>query len=435
MIQINNTLGNPPYNGPGPGRPPIYHHITEIHNKCVKPNEEFKWIVQYNWITQLSTVGKTMRKVLLDMGVYKIEDNRFAGFTEATVRTCTIHCRTGYSGDILFYDRTTKTGRSVDRNIFLNTEFLPIYCDKELALINKIKKLSVNEMGFPKAWKTSTEKRKVYPLNGIAVTYFADFVNGGIGKMQVTGPHKAHPGSNRIFDDYKDLESKEHAEEILKRMQGFWNSALVKFILKRTLTSRTIDNPQLEYVPYVPMDREWNNELIAEYFNLTDEEKELINKKVETYEFTIAPSEIITKEIIQQVLLESKNKAIFRTKNRKDLNGEVFTPSELVLHMMLESKPSAWEDGKTFMDPTCGNGQILAAVVTIKKMLGHKNILNTVYGFDLMEDNVAECRQRLLDIVGDTPANRTLLEDNILQGDALQEDTYSKFNEEVSLFA
>lgn len=78
--------------------------------------------------------------------------------------------------------------------------------------------------------------------------------------------------------------------------------------------------------------------------------------------------------------------------------GEVFTPIELVLEILDQLPDQVWEDGKTYLDPTCGNGQFLAAVLIIKMELGHKNPLSTIYGADIMQDNVNECRQRLIDI-------------------------------------
>ena len=102
--------------------------------------------------------------------------------------------------------------------------------------------------------------------------------------------------------------------------------------------------------------------------------------------------------------------------------GEVFTPTELVLEILDQLPSTVWESGKTYLDPTCGNGQFLAAVLIIKLSLGHQNALASIYGVDIMQDNVDECRQRLIDIAVDTPANRTIVEHNILCKDGLTYD-------------
>lgn len=81
--------------------------------------------------------------------------------------------------------------------------------------------------------------------------------------------------------------------------------------------------------------------------------------------------------------------------------AEVFTPTELVQKIIqLEQLPKVifTDSSKTFLDPTCGDGQILGEVL-IKKMENgstFEQALNTLYGVDLMIDNVDLCRERLL---------------------------------------
>jgi type I restriction-modification system DNA methylase subunit len=111
----------------------------------------------------------------------------------------------------------------------------------------------------------------------------------------------------------------------------------------------------------------------------------------------------------------------FRVKHpeRERLLGEVFTPSSLVLEILEDLPSFSWDLDKKFLDPTCGNGQFLAAVLIIKISLGHQNALSTIYGVDIMQDNVDECRQRLIDIAGDTPANWSIVNSNIRCADGL----------------
>ena len=111
-----------------------------------------------------------------------------------------------------------------------------------------------------------------------------------------------------------------------------------------------------------------------------------------------------------------------RSKERISTLGEVFTPTELVLEMLDELPVEMWIDGKTFLDPTCGNGQFLVQVLKRKIELGHSETLSCIYGVDIMEDNVAECKERLLNISGNTKANRAILEKNIVCEDGLTYD-------------
>jgi len=131
---------------------------------------------------------------------------------------------------------------------------------------------------------------------------------------------------------------------------------------------------------------------------------------------------MITDAIKEQCILESKDYFLIKHPDRiKDL-GEVFTPTGLVLEILSQLPNTIWEQGKSYLDPTCGNGQFLAAVLIIKLELGHTDALGTIYGVDIMPDNVAETRQRLIDIAGDNPKNWEIVNNNILCKDGLTYD-------------
>ena len=127
-------------------------------------------------------------------------------------------------------------------------------------------------------------------------------------------------------------------------------------------------------------------------------------------------------KIKEKCLLESKSYFLVRSDERAKQLGEVFTPTELVLEILDQLPGQVWDEGRTYLDPTCGNGQFLAAVLIIKMELGHKNPLSTIYGVDIMQDNVDECRQRLIDIAGDTPGNWEIVRNNIRCEDGLKYD-------------
>ena len=108
--------------------------------------------------------------------------------------------------------------------------------------------------------------------------------------------------------------------------------------------------------------------------------------------------------------------------------AEVFTPTELVIEMLdklEEQDPTLFSDPcKTFLDNSCGDGQFLSEVV-IKKMgrsgCSLEEALSTVYGVELMCDNVEECKRRLAG-PNPTPVILEILERNIVCHDALTYD-------------
>ena len=91
-----------------------------------------------------------------------------------------------------------------------------------------------------------------------------------------------------------------------------------------------------------------------------------------------------------------------RREERAKQTAEVFTPPRLVKQMLDKLPKEVWNKGKTFCDPACGNGNFLIAVLWRKIARNHNPLdaLKTIYGVDIMKDNIQECRLRLLKLVG-----------------------------------
>lgn len=87
-----------------------------------------------------------------------------------------------------------------------------------------------------------------------------------------------------------------------------------------------------------------------------------------------------------------------KTKERIKKNGEIFTPPSLVKDMVSSIPKDAILKEKTCLDPACGNGNILVSILWRKIEDGQSTLdsLRTIYGVDIMPDNVRECRYRLL---------------------------------------
>lgn len=86
---------------------------------------------------------------------------------------------------------------------------------------------------------------------------------------------------------------------------------------------------------------------------------------------------------------------------RAKTTAEIFTPLKTVNEMLELLPMETWKENKTFLDPACGNGNILIEVLRCKLSLGHEplNSLQTIYGADIMSDNIRECRFRLLNMI------------------------------------
>lgn len=78
--------------------------------------------------------------------------------------------------------------------------------------------------------------------------------------------------------------------------------------------------------------------------------------------------------------------------------GEVFTPMDLCLQMVMQIPEEVLQnpDGK-FLDNSCGDGNFLVTLFKVlTKYHDKQHVLdNMIYGVDLMPDNVAEAKRRL----------------------------------------
>ena len=124
--------------------------------------------------------------------------------------------------------------------------------------------------------------------------------------------------------------------------------------------------------------------------------------------------------IIEHIRNRAYMSGIERDRVRIKATGEVFTPTVLVQEILDNLDQSLFIDHtKTFIDPSCGDGQFLGEVLIRKMENGStfEQALSTVYGVDLMPDNVELCRERLLCGRNDL---KHIVEKNIVCADGLE---------------
>ena len=118
------------------------------------------------------------------------------------------------------------------------------------------------------------------------------------------------------------------------------------------------------------------------------------------------------------------------TKENVKKYGEIFTPPALVKQML--DTLSLDNSKTTVLDPCCGSGNILVEALQRKLDAGHNPIeaLSTIFGVEIQERLVVECRKRLLykaltksqfTIIGDLKeVLLPILEKNIVCGNFLK---------------
>jgi hypothetical protein len=90
---------------------------------------------------------------------------------------------------------------------------------------------------------------------------------------------------------------------------------------------------------------------------------------------------------------------VMRNAVRIKATQEIFTPTEMVKNLLNGLDQKLFDDvDQPFVDPTCGDGQFLGEVLIRKMENGStfEQALSTIYGVDLMPDNVKLCQDRLL---------------------------------------
>lgn len=134
---------------------------------------------------------------------------------------------------------------------------------------------------------------------------------------------------------------------------------------------------------------------------------------------------------------------LVRSKQRVADHGEVFTPSWMVEEMLDLVKAETERIDSRVLEPACGSGNFLVPILKRKLLAvsirhGRSEFekrhyallaLMCIYGIELLEDNVAECRENLHEVfnaflgIGDDEewahAAQAVTGANIVQGDAL----------------
>jgi type I restriction-modification system DNA methylase subunit len=129
---------------------------------------------------------------------------------------------------------------------------------------------------------------------------------------------------------------------------------------------------------------------------------------------------------IEDIINHARNRAymngVDRDKTRVKETQEVFTPTAMVNGLLDQLPKELFSDvNQPVIDNSCGDGQFLSEALIRKIENGStfEQALETIYGVDLMQDNVDLCRERLLCGREDL---RHIVEKNIVCADALTYD-------------
>lgn len=101
------------------------------------------------------------------------------------------------------------------------------------------------------------------------------------------------------------------------------------------------------------------------------------------------------------------------------LHSAIFTPEPVAWEMAYLIPVDKLGPGRNILDPTCGSGNLLAAVIQYRQYLGVPNadIAAGTHGYDIQPEYVHMCRERLIGMLGEE--HRAVIEENIQLKDFL----------------
>ena len=140
--------------------------------------------------------------------------------------------------------------------------------------------------------------------------------------------------------------------------------------------------------------------------------------------------------------------SLFKSKQRVEDHGEVFTPPWMVEAMLDLVKGETERIDSRFLEPACGGGNFLVQILkrklaAVELKFGKSDFekrhyallaLMCIYGIELLADNIAECRANMLEILADYlnldesdefyRGASYVLSQNLVHGDALKMRTH-----------
>ena len=205
-----------------------------------------------------------------------------------------------------------------------------------------------------------------------------------------------------------------------KNLERFLNSKIMKYIFKTAKWSGFGNELVFSSIPVIDIINNKSDDDYYKAFGLTKAEIKYI-------EYILSPS---------KTTRNTKAKAETKSEKRVKEFGEVFTPKELVLEMLDMVDKTEWENKEsTFIDPACGNGNFLIEIF-IKRLnngLSVEDALQTLYGVDIIPDNIKDCHDRIIQYMLDNNIKynknkvNTILANNIVINDALEKEMENIF--------
>lgn len=173
------------------------------------------------------------------------------------------------------------------------------------------------------------------------------------------------------------------------------------------------------FIPHLDITRSWTDKEIYKEIGLSQNQIEFIENSMSNKELNLSKEEY----------RDLHSGKIDRNQERIDNTGEVFTPSYRVGSLLDKVDKEIWSDRDAdILEPAVGEGAFIIEILKRKLANGLSEVeaLRSLYGIDIMEDNIHITRANLLSLVSNTTENKKIIETNIILGDALDNQIWRK---------
>ena len=266
-MKFDTILCNPPYNGADTNKPIYHNFMSNFKGKC----EQSAWLFPNTWIGNPAwAIGNSVRVSLDAFGLHEVIMCPKSTFEpQAQVVTCVCICGDGPQDEFLFEDRDSRNNTSIGRKRLLKERIPFVFTQEEMTFVDRLKS---KERIHPFDCKDGTWKIGPYNVNPARKEHIP------LGKLALIDPAKKEGWMCYKWMNFWEGETEEEAKEMFPKINSFWNSKLMTYLLNKTWMTYTVSAAIFEDVPVPDYSKVWTDEELYERFELSASEIEFVER-------------------------------------------------------------------------------------------------------------------------------------------------------------
>ena len=267
MKKFDTILCNPPYNTGEKNDVPLYPLFLEKFHK----NPNSVWVIPSSWLgNPVWSIGSKIRKQFHKAGLFHVYKNQDDVFVTARVRTCSCICVQGYRGNFVWESREEQKSLVKGEKDLLNSKIHFSFDEDEIQFLNRMATYSRGPIkwfdGKPETWKIG-----VFHIN-------RDKSKDQLGGIRLMDPNEFEGKHSVKYTKLWEGTSESEANEMLPRIESYWQSSLLQYLLAKVWHTYTIQSSMFSLLPHPDYSRIWSDEEILDFYQVTEQERNIINR-------------------------------------------------------------------------------------------------------------------------------------------------------------